>query len=86
MNFTGSTCVECGKKIPSGLIQDCENGGICTWRIPEALQNYYAALEASHKELVEALRECTEGGYLNRFPAQKLRIQGFITNAAKLIK
>lgn len=37
-----STCVECGRKIPAGQIQDCALGGLCSHRVPAAIREAMA--------------------------------------------
>jgi len=40
LEFPHSTCVECGKKIPSGDMQKCEFGSYCSWRVPKAVRDF----------------------------------------------
>jgi hypothetical protein len=44
-----STCVECGRKMPSGRQQKCNSsmGGVCNWHIPGALLRQMYKLAAA---------------------------------------
>ena len=37
-------------------MQHCEKGGSCNWHVPAAVRDYIDSLQASHEELVKALR------------------------------
>jgi hypothetical protein len=90
-NWPESTCIECGERIPAGQIQRCEKGGWCKWRVPAAVRDYIATLQASHAELVKALRPCLghladyldKGGTNKAQPALDNAIAA-LANAAKL--
>jgi hypothetical protein len=56
--FPYSTCVECGKKMPSGMAQRCSYGGWCNWHIPNAVAATLDRLfESIDPETLEAIAD-----------------------------
>lgn len=51
-----STCAECGKRIPAGLMQHCEKGGWCSWYVPAAA---YQKMVELQEILVGILENCS---------------------------
>lgn len=56
-DWPASTCVKCGKLIPSGTVRRCGiDGEYCSWNVlPPALAKHIAAAEAHEKELREEI-------------------------------
>jgi hypothetical protein len=50
-SFPPSTCAECGRRIPAGLTQQCEYGGLCSHHVPLFLARYVDAFAAQPLEM-----------------------------------
>ena len=63
--WDASSCGECGKVVPPGVMQHCVKGGYCNWYIPAAykahVEQALAALQATLDTTIqESLKEITE--------------------------
>jgi hypothetical protein len=70
-NWPESTCAQCGRKMPSGLMQDCFEGGWCTWAIPEAYREHMTQEVQRLREEIRVLKSSIDIRLNNRLIEMK---------------